>query len=390
MDSVTYLTPETGPLPEKVRRAMGRNVYGMSGPELQAACKRINAGLQLLLGTLENVRIMLCGLDDARQEVMRRLFDPGSVVLVVEAGLQGLKLSDAAQACGLEVVALPIPWERAVKPGEVENTLTRWPEISGVIINRVEMSTGALHPVQEISGLCRSFRKKLIVDATGSLASHACRQEAWGADCVLSASGADSMTLPGAVFLAPGALFSHETRGCSVPDVPPELLLDGGRLFTGSFFSREGLHILPGLDAALGELTPELLNSRLKKANALCVMARAGIEAMGLEILVQRNFSAALTCVRLNPGIDAERLLQTAGNDYKVVMSRGQKQLKERVLRMGHSGSTCWKDILAGLAALYQAYRKCYGVCGARDYLEKAWQAYCDHSRESERTDGSA
>ncbi|WP_291318499.1 aminotransferase class V-fold PLP-dependent enzyme [Desulfonatronospira sp.] len=378
MNKFTYLTPEEGPLPEKVRRAMSRDIWGLTEWEIKEACTRVEAGLKVLLGTKEPVTVSFAGMGEVQRRTLQALFEPGEEVLVVEAGVQGLQLSHAAQACGLEILALPIPWGRAVKVGEVENTLARWPKIKAVLLPAVEISTGALHPVQEIAGLCRSFEKMLVLDATGFIGSHASMIDAWSADCVLSASGPDIMAPPGAVFTA----FSHRVREKmhKVFQADKSLWLDPGKIRLEEVSSHPLLHLLPALDEAVGMFMHQGLDQASQYPNALCLMARAGVEAIGLELLVQRDFARSLTSIKLPPGIDEKRLLQIARDDYCVVMSGGQGQLEGRTVRMGHAGCTSWKDVLAGLVALREAFLDCGGVSGSRDYLERAWMAYAHAS----------
>ncbi len=378
MNKFTYLTPEGGPLPEKVRRAMSLDVWSMPEREIKEACVRVEAGLKVLLGTNEPVVVSFAGIAQVQRRTLQALFEPGDEVLVVEAGMQGLQLSDVAQACGLEVVALPIPWGRAVKPGEVENTLSRWPGIKAVLLPAVESCTGALHPVQDIAGLCRSFEKMMVLDATGFIGAHACMMDSWSADCVLSASGPEIMTPSGAVF----AVFSHRARGKmrGAFAADTDLCLDPGKIIPDKVFKHPLLHMLPALDEALGMCMHQDPEQALKLRKALCLMARAGVEAMGLELLVRSDFARSLTSIKLPPGIDQERLLQIARDDYSVEMSGGQGQLEGRIVRMGHTGGTSWKDVLAGLLALHGAFVDCAGVSGSRDYLERAWLAYTHSS----------
>ena len=382
MNKLTYLTPEKGPLPERVRRAMSRDVWGLREQEIKEACIRIEAGLKALLGTKEPVTVSFAGAAEVLRRALQAQFEPGDEVLVVEAGMQGLQLSDAAQSCGLEVVALPIPWGRAVKPGEVENTLSRWPGIKAVLLPAVESSTGVLHPMQDIAGLCRSFEKMLVLDATGLIGSHLCMADAWSADCVLSASGPDIMAPPGAVFTA----FSHRAREKmhKIFQGDKSLWLDPGKISPGEVFRHPLLHVLPALDEALGIYMHQGLDHASQHSKALCLMARAGVEAMGLELLVHREFARSLTSIKLPPGIDEKRLLQIARDDYSVIMSGGQGQLAGRAVRMGHAGCTSWKDVLAGLLAVHQAFVDCAGVSGSRDYLERAWLAYTSISEHKQ------
>jgi aspartate aminotransferase-like enzyme len=106
------------------------------------------------------------------------------------------------------------------------------------------------------------------------------------------------------------------------------------------------------------------------------MMARAGISAMGLELLALERFTWGLTSLLMPPGIDASKVLETMVREYGVVAAGGQGDMKGTMIRLGHMGHVDWSDLLAGLYALRESYVACGGYSGCRDYLEQAMKAY--------------
>jgi aspartate aminotransferase-like enzyme len=108
-------------------------------------------------------------------------------------------------------------------------------------------------------------------------------------------------------------------------------------------------------------------------------MTRRGVEAIGLKLFVDRQYTWGLTSLELPQEIDAGKLLELAESEYRVTMAGGQDQLKGRLVRIGHMGYVDFADILAGLYALERGVTKLGGGPAARpDYLEQAMQAFED------------
>jgi len=376
MKDPVFLTPEYAPVPERVRLAMSRDTADAGPEEQQALQDRVQTGLGWLLGTKQPVSVLAASLSGAMSAVLVHLFDPGEKVLVVEAGQEGLRWSDTAQARGLEVVALPIPWGQAVRPREVENALSRWPDIAGVLVQAVDVSTAVMHPVRDLSALCRRKKRLLIVDGTAAVGISPCSMDVLGLDCLLSASGPFTLLPAGMAFAAVGdSALSRKSRA-GAPEGASSEWCRTMLSMSGRELSVPCVILLQGLESALDLLRSEGLEKIHQRHRALAAMVRAGTEAMGLQLLASSDNAWGVSAVCLPPGIDQNLLLQTAGNDYQVILARGSGRLRDRILRMGHMGCTSWKDVLAGLLALHGSYRKCGGVCGARDYLERAWLAY--------------
>ncbi len=366
-------SPEEGLVPESVRRAMAMDISVLCRDDRQAIMSRIQSGLKDLLGTKEQVLVLPARLAGVMRAALGALFAPGEKVLVVEAGEQGLQFSNAAQAQGLEVVALPIVWGEAVKPKEVENALARWPDITAVLVQAVDLSTTVVHPVQDIARLCRQSGKMAVVDGTGLLGSAPFLMDLWGLDCVLCASGPGMLLPSGTSFLALSQRAGEKSLERGVMEPWPDDFQEDADLFEKFF---PPVNMLFGLDESLRLLMLEGREKNHLRHKALAAMVRNGISQMGLDLLVQNNHALSASAVMLPPGIDEHRLLQTARDDYQVIMAGGQGRLSGRLVRIGHAGCIRWQEVLAGLLALHEAFLSCGGVSGSRDYLEKAWEAY--------------
>ncbi len=376
MDKIRLLTPGPTPLPENVRLALARDMIHHRKQEFKDIMIRVQTGLQYLFGTKQPVMTLTSSGSGAMTAAVNNIFAPGEKVLVVEAGKFGQRWSEIAQAHGLDVIALPLEWGQAVKPADVENALSRFPDICGVLVQASETSTGVLHPVKDIAGLCRETNRIVVVDGISAVGISPCPMDEWGIDCLLTGSQKGMMLPPGLAFIALSEKAWDKTREAGPRSFYFNLLKEREKCLAGQTLYTPGINLVVALDECLKYFQEQGLDNIYKRQWAMTRMVRTGVERLGIELLVGADYTWGLTSIKLPPGIDGVRLLDTATRDYKVLMAGGQDHLKGKIVRMGHMGHVDWADLLAGLCALRGSLIKQGGYSGARDYLELAMAAY--------------
>ncbi len=376
MNKLRMLTPGPTPLPESVRLALARDMIHHRKDEFRKIMAENQEGLRYLFGTREPVLTLTSSGTGAMVAAVTNLFAPGEKVLVVEAGKFGQRWSDIAQSHGLEVVALPVEWGRAVSKEEVENALFRWPDIQGVLVQASETSTGVLHPIKELAELCQDKGKLLVVDGISAVGISPCPMDEWGIDCLLTGSQKGLMLPPGLAFIALSQRGWERVETKRPKNFYFNLLKEKARCLQNQTNFTPAINLIVALKECLEYFKVRGLENIYKKQRALTEMCRAGVRAIGLELLVKDSYTLGLTSVLLPPGIDGIKLLEIARQQYGAVLAGGQDQLKGKIVRIGHMGYVDWSDILAGLYALRQAYVACGGFSGSRDYLEQAMRVY--------------
>ncbi|MBT8762752.1 alanine--glyoxylate aminotransferase family protein [Desulfohalobiaceae bacterium Ax17] len=376
MNKLRMLTPGPTPLPENVRLALSRDMLHHRKDEFKKIMAENQAGLRYLFGTREPVLTLSSSGTGAMVAAVTNLFAPGEKVLVVEGGKFGQRWSDIAQSHGLEVVALPVEWGQAITKEEVENALSRWPDIQGVLVQASETSTGVLHPIKDLAELCQAKDKLLVVDGISAVGISPCPMDKWGIDCLLTGSQKGLMLPPGLAFIALSPKAWERVKAIGPKSFYFNLLKEKARSLQNQTNFTPAINLIVGLKECLEYFKLKGLKNIYKKQKALTEMTRAGVTAIGLEPLVKDDYTLGLTSVLLPPGIDGVKVLKVAAQEYGVVMAGGQDQLKGKIVRIGHMGYVDWSDILAGLYALRQAFVACGGHSGSRDYLEQAMSVY--------------
>lgn len=116
------------------------------------------------------------------------------------------------------------------------------------------------------------------------------------------------------------------------------------------------------------------MDNVFKKQWALTQMARTGLSSMGLELFVkdEGRYTWGLTSICMPDDIPAGPVVAKAFRDCSVILTAGQGELKEKIIRLAHMGWVDWADIAAGLHALAWSLP----VRPQAPYLETALDAY--------------
>jgi aspartate aminotransferase-like enzyme len=108
--------------------------------------------------------------------------------------------------------------------------------------------------------------------------------------------------------------------------------------------------------------------------------ARAGVKALGLELLAKKPGNI-LTAVKTPAGIDGAKLVKTMQAKYKAYIAGAQDPNKGKFFRIAHLGYMGGFDIITSLAALEMtlldlgySFEKGRSVAAAETILRENWK----------------
>ncbi len=370
------LTPGPTPVPTEVRLAMAADMLHHRKPAFKEILGGLQSRLRTLFGTQGPVLPLSCSGTGAMTAAVFGLFAPGETVLVVDGGKFGERWRKIAETRQLKIVDLKVEWGRAVNPADVEKILDAQPGISGLLVQLSETSTGVLHPVEEIARITRRREVLLVADGISAVGLSPCPLDAWGMDCLLTGSQKGLMTPPGLALIAlsPRAWekAARVPSGCFYFNLIKERenLEKNQTLFTSP------VSLISGLSKGLELMLADGLEAVYRRQWALTMMARTGIQALGLAPFAPEHYAWGVTAAALPAGLDGTEVVRRMADEHGVIVAGGQDHLKGRILRIGHMGWVDWADLAAGLYALEQSLRACLGYSAARDYLERSLAAY--------------
>lgn len=375
-NKMRLLTPGPTPLPEEVRLTLAEDMVHHRKAEFTACMGRVQAGLRELFGTEEPVLPLSCSGTGAMTAAVYNLFAPGERVIVVEGGKFGQRWSEIARSRGLQVRSIIVDWGEPVRPEDILQELQADPTVTGVLVQASETSTGVLHPIREIAALTRQQNVMLVVDGISAVGISPCPMDAWGVDCLLTGSQKGLMLPPGLALISLSRRAWDRVDAVDPKDFYFNLRTERARSEVDQTLFTSPVNLIRGLEVCLKLFRDQGMEAVFRRQWALTCMVRAGVRALGLELLVDERFTWGLTAIRLPDGVDGISLLRYCEREYGVLFAGGQDHLKGRVVRFGHMGYVDWGDVLAGLYALRQSLMVEGGYSASRDYLEQAMAGY--------------
>lgn len=355
------LIPGPTPVPPAVREALAQPMIGHRGAVFAELYRRVTRRLQPLFGTQEEILVFPGSGTGAMEAAVVNLFSPGDRVIALVAGAFGARFAAIAEAFGLQVDRMEVPWGQVVSPQALRERLLTYPpgEVRGVFITQNETSTGALSPVEELARVAHQEAGALVVvDSVSGLGGVPIEMDRWGIDCLVTASQKCLMSPPGLALMALSPSAWQATERARLPrsywDVRE------ARRFgqQGETPYTPAVSLWFALDRALELMEAEGLEQVYERHRRMGAMVRAGARALGLEVLApEPHASPTVTCLVLPAGTDPGAVRQ-ALRARGVEVAAGQGGLKGKAIRIAHMGAIQPDHLLVGLGALGEALRE--------------------------------
>lgn len=283
---------------------------------------------------------------------------PKDTIILCVIGYFGEYLQGITNHIGCNVVRVEAEWGEIVDPEAVRKALKENPEAKAVFATHCETSTSAINNIKEIAAIVRETETLFLVDAVSSIVGTPLYMDEWGIDIVATGGQKALMQPPGLalITISDKAWDVIEKHQC------PSFYFDL-KLYRKGLQSGVGTPYTPNIALVCGLL--EACNmiersggieSEYKRHAALRDMTRAGVRALGLELLV--NDSAAsptLTAVKLE---NADQFRKQMRDEFHIALGGGLGKLKNKILRLGHMGYTDAADLLKMFAAMELALLK--------------------------------
>jgi alanine-glyoxylate transaminase/serine-glyoxylate transaminase/serine-pyruvate transaminase len=344
------------PYPEVIE-AFTRPVLGHLDPEFIPVLDEINDRLREVWRTQNLLTFPVSATGSAGMEASFVNFvEPGDVVVIGVNGVFGGRMCDVAARAGAEVVKVEEEWGRAIDP---QRLLDAHPNPKIIAVVHAETSTGIrndIAPLGEGKG-----DALLLVDCVTSLGGMPVEIDAWGVDLAYSGTQKCLGVPPG---LAP--FTASERAVARLVERPRSWYLDLSMLADyvtaggpRAYHHTAPISMLYALHAGLGVLAEEGLEASWARHAECGEQLHAGLEAMGLELVVEPGHRLAqLTTVRipadrLPAGLDEAACRRLLLDRYGIEVGGGLGPFAGEVWRIGLMGHTAQlRNVTLLLAAL--------------------------------------
>ena len=356
----TLLGPGPSDVHPRVLEAMSRPTIGHLDPLFVTMMDEVKVLLQYAFQTENALTLPVSAPGSAGMETcFVNLVEPGDRVVVCQNGVFGGRMKENVERCGGIPVTVEDPWGSAVDPGKVEHAFATHRDARILAFVHAETSTGAQSDAQALSDIAHRHGALVIVDTVTSLGGTPVKVDDWGIDAVYSGSQKCLSCAPGLspVSLGERAVAKVKARRSKVQSWFLDLNLIMG--YWGSGQRRAYHHTAPvnalyGLHEALLILREEGLENAWARHRRNHLALRAGLEAMGLRLVVgEQDRLPQLNAVAIPHGVDDDAVRRRLLEEFSLEIGAGLGALAGKVWRiglMGHSSNA--RNVVLCLGAL--------------------------------------
>src|ERR1700736_65231 len=349
--------PGPTPVPERVQRAMAAPMVNHRGPEFRALLPELESGLRWAFQTENDILIFPASGTGGLESAVANLVSPGERVLAVTIGAFGDRFADLAAAFGADVARYTLPWGEAADPEDLDELLSREPDIATVLITHNETSTGVTNPLQALAEVVKRHRRLLVVDGVSSIGSIDLPVDRWGVDVAITASQKGWMLPPGVTMVSVSKPAWERQRGAKAP----RFYFDWDRArkmqAKGMTFTTPAVSILFGLREAITMMREEGLPAIFGRHLKVAAAFRGAAAALGLRLLADPEVaSPTVTAIYFPDALAGEKseAVFKSWRDLGLVLGEGQAQLAGKIFRIGHLGAVYEADVVATVEAMEQ------------------------------------
>ena len=346
----------------RVLAALSAPLVGHLDPEFLKVMDDIQTSLRSVFQTQNRLTIPISGTGSAGMEAaFANLIEPGDTVAVCVNGVFGERMADIVTRCGGVLLRIDAEWGQSFDPGAIRNALRASKTVAKILaVVHAETSTGVLTPLSMVREVLSEFPDTLLlVDCVTSLGGHPVGIDEHRIDFAYSGTQKCLSCPPGLspITVSQRAVEKLRQRKNKVQSWYLDLSMV--EKYWGD--DRTYHHTAPismnyALREALRLIEEEGLETRWQRHRSNHLAFVAGIEAMGLEMLVKpENRLWSLNTVRIPEGISDVKVRSALLQEFGIEIGGGLGPLKGRIWRVGLMGySSHRNNVLLILDALEQ------------------------------------
>lgn len=357
MRSGTFFFPGPTEVRREVLETMLRQPMQHRTPEFERIYDTGQRGLQTVLRTERPVFVATAS-GSAMMEAAVRGAPPGRILAVVNGGF-GARFAAIADACERPVDRVEFRWGEVPDPEAVRERLAA-AEYSAMTFVHCETSTGVMSDVRALAAAAREAGVMSIVDSVSGAGGARLETDAWGVDCVVTASQKALALPPGLAFACASTAFldampardrgfyldlaeyAAHARNSQTPTTPAVSLFYALALQAAAI-EREGMDAREARHRAMLRLMEDWV---WLTANEL------GIE---LAMLAPPDARTPTVSVVMLPSNIAGPALVRAVAERGYVIGAGYGPLRETAFRVGHMGDHTVAELSGCLDAVRDA-----------------------------------
>ncbi len=341
----TLMGPGPSDVNPRILSALARPTIGHLDPEFIRLMDETKQLLQYAFQTSNELTIPVSAPGSAGMETcFVNLVEPGDKVIVCVNGVFGGRMADNVRRVGGEAVLVENEWGTPVDPEKLKTALAEHDDAKIVAFVHAETSTGVRSDAKTLCSIAKEHDCLTIVDCVTSLAGVEVNLDDWGADAAYSGTQKCLSCVPGLspISMSDAAVKRIKSRTTQVSSWFLDLNLVMG--YWGDGQTRAYHHTAPvnalyGLHESLVILEEEGLEASWARHQKNHLALRAGLEALGLEFIVEENYRLPqLNAVTIPDGVDEGSVRKQLLQQFNLEIGAGLGALAGKVWRIGLMG----------------------------------------------------
>ncbi len=348
------MIPGPTPVPDAVLESVARHPIGHRTPEFSKVVQDVIADLKWLGKTENDVFVLTASGTGGMEAAISNTISPGDRVLSLICGVFGERWAKVSEAFGADVERFVVEPGNAIDVKAVEAKLaSAQPAFKAVTITHNETSTGVINDLKSISAIAKKHNALSIVDAVTSFGAVDLPIDAWDVDVVVTGSQKALMLPPGLGIIFFGKRAWEAKATCQSRSFYFDLKKYKKSLEANTTPYTPNVSLFCGLGTALKMMREEGTEAIFARHVGLKESLRAGLQAMGLELLVDESAaSPTITSIKPPAGLTVDAIRKKLKERYRILIADGQEELKGKIFRIGHMGYVFERDVLMTLASL--------------------------------------
>jgi len=372
--------PGPSDVPVRILQAMSAPCIGHLDPVFLSIMDETQRLLRFLFQTENALTIPVSGTGSAGMETcFVNLVEPGDEVVVCVNGVFGTRMCDIVNRLGAKLIRVDAEWGKTIDPDSVREALKgKNPKVLAVV--HAETSTGVLQPLEDLSSIAKETGALFLVDMVTSLAGIEVALDKMGIDAAYSGTQNCISFPPGLSPVSFSAVAMEALKNRKSPVVSWYLDMSMVSSYWGAdrkYHHTAPINMIYGLREALRIIAEEGLEARFARHMLNHRALVAGIEAMGLSMLVAEGERLPmLNAIRIPEGADDLKVRKALLNDFGMEIGGGLGDLAGKVWRVGLMGhASRRRNVFLFLSAL-ETILKAQGVSVQLGALETASSVY--------------
>jgi alanine-glyoxylate transaminase / serine-glyoxylate transaminase / serine-pyruvate transaminase len=344
-----------------VLSAMGAPTSGHLAPNFIEAFGQALERTRILFQCKDGQPFVLAGTGTLGMDTAcANLVEPGDAALVVNTGYFGDRIGAILERYGAMVTR--IRPAAGIHPSltEVEQVL-KTGNFKVMTITHVDTSTGVLADVKGLSLLGQRYGVLVVVDGVCSVAGEDLNMDAWGVDVAFTASQKAVGVPPGLALLVASskAMAAFKARKTAVGSYYSDWtnwlpVMQAYEARKSAYFGTPAVNLVFALNVSLGQILQEGLEARFARHIRISKAVKAGITALGMGQVPQKDGIAAhtMTAPRFPAGVTGAELIPAIGKAGVTLAGGLHPDIKNEYFRIGHMGAVNQSDVFATLGAI--------------------------------------